>query len=184
MAGGRPPKPIHLVQGHRTKAEIEIRKKAEEALLTGTSLKEWKDTRENPIAHKEFLRLRKLFRAIEKDDALYEGIINRYCILLGECKEFETLRGEMIEEMEALDTMNDSGEIDAIVYLREKGRLQDRIMRMDRIIMDKRKMMFDIEKENIMTIQSSLRSIPKKPPKEEESPMAAFLKRKQGINGA
>lgn len=184
MAGGRPSKPITLVQGHRTKAEIELRKEAEEALLTGTSFKEWKDTKNNPVAHKEFLRLRRLFKSIGKDDALYEGIINRYCLLLGECKDFENLRERMITEIDALDEMSKFGEIDIVDHLKERGKLQDRIMRIDKNIMDKRKMMFDIEKENIMTIQSSLRSIPKKPKNSPDSPMAAFLKQRHVKNNA
>lgn len=42
---------------HRTKAEIEDRKSAEEALTSGEKLKERADVRENKIAHWEFLRV-------------------------------------------------------------------------------------------------------------------------------
>lgn len=40
MPGGRPPKPLQLVQGHRTKAEKAVRAKAESELLTGVTMKE------------------------------------------------------------------------------------------------------------------------------------------------
>lgn len=180
MPGGRPSKPIQLVKGHRTKAEIEVRKKAEEALLTGTSLKEWPDVKANPVAHKEFKRLKKLLKAINKDDALHEGIINRYCLLLAECKEFDGMKAKMLDELKELTQAYHEGKIDFIEYLQEKGNIQDRIMACDKKIMEKRKMLLDIEKENIMTIASALRSIPKKPDKSaEKSPMAAFLDRRK-----
>ena len=78
-----PPKP-HIVllnegKSHRTKAELEQRKKEEEALVTGEKLKERKETRQSPVAHKEFRRIIKLLEKIQKNDALYEPIINRYC---------------------------------------------------------------------------------------------------------
>jgi hypothetical protein len=65
--------------------------------------------------------------------------------------------------------------------MNRKGSLQDRLMACDRKIMDKRKMMLSIEKENLLTIASALRAIPKKPKDEtEEDPMAALLNRKAG----
>lgn len=42
---------------HRTKAEIEDRKSAEEALASGEKLKERAEVRENEIAHREFFRV-------------------------------------------------------------------------------------------------------------------------------
>lgn len=181
MPGGRPPKPIELVKGHRTKAEKEVRRKAEEALLTGTSLKEWPDVKANPVAHKEFKRLKKLLKAINKDDALHEGVINRYCLLLAECKEFEGMKAKMLDELKELTQAYRESKIDFAEYLQEKGNIQDRIFACDKKIMEKRKMMLDIEKENIMTIASALRSIPKKPKDEaEDDPMAALLKKRAG----
>lgn len=185
MAGGRSPKPIQLVKGHRTKAEKEARKKAEEALLTGTSLKEWPEVKANKAAHKEFKRLRKLLKAIDKDDGLHESIINRYCLLHAECKQLEEMKERCNEELEEIFNAYHRGELDLIVYLDTKERIHGRYIKYDKKIMDKRKMMLDIEKENIMTIASALRSIPKKPQKQEDSPMAAFLKQRQAnINGA
>ena len=42
---------------HRTKAEIEDRKSAEEALASGEKLKERAEVREIEIAHREFFRV-------------------------------------------------------------------------------------------------------------------------------
>jgi hypothetical protein len=172
---GRQSKPIQLVKGHRTKKEIEIRKKAEESLLSGSSYKEWADVKNNPIAHKEFIRLRKAFKAIGKDDSLHENTINRFCLLHAECKEFEVLKDKLLKDFEQLEEGN--YDMEFTEYLRNKTELYKQLMACDKKVMDKRKMMLDIEKENIMTIASALRSIPKKPvEKQEEDPMAAFLR--------
>ena len=173
----RPSKPIQLVKGHRTKAEKQVREKAEKDLLSGSSFKEWDDVKNNSIAHKEFLRVKKMFKAIKKDDALHESIINRYCLLHSECKEFEQMKLELYERLKELINQD----MEFLEKVQIQTSLQDKIMQCDKKVMDKRKMMLDIEKENIMTIASVLRSIPKKV--EEESvndPMAAFLSKKQG----
>lgn len=179
MAGGRPAKPIHLVQGHRTKAEIEHRKKAEEALMTGSKLQEWPEVKADPEAHKEFLRIRRLLRSIGKDDDLFGAMINTHCRLKGEIQTFEDMKTAIINQIAEMTKMLKAGEIETLNYLQERGKLQDRYMTCDRKIMEKRKMMLDISKENIMTIQGALRSIPKKPEKQEESPMAEYLRKKR-----
>jgi hypothetical protein len=181
---GRPPKShLQLItegKSHRTKAELATREKAEKSLLTGTSMREWPDVKASPVAHKEFMRLRKLFKVIDKDDALHEGIINRYCLLLAESKEFDGLKERLVHDIEALTDHYAQGEMDFIDYIGAKGKLQDRLLAMDRKIMDKRAMMLQIEKENLLTIASALRAIPKKPADNKASPMADFLKRKAG----
>lgn len=179
MPGGRPTKPLALVQGHRTKAEKEVREKAESSLLTGVSFKEWPDVKADPTAHKEFQRLKKVLKSIGKDDALHEGVINRYCLLHSECKKFESLKRECNDELKDLYAAYQEGRLDFLDYLNKKDDIHGRFLTLDKKIMDKRKMMLDIEKENIMTIQSALRSIPKKEPPKQKTGMAAFLERKQ-----
>lgn len=175
----RPSAPIELVKGHRTKAEIETRKEAEKALLTGTPLKEWTDIKNNKVAHKEFVRIKKLLQAIGKDDALHESVINRYCLMLAECKEFEEMKATMFLEIDEVKRAYAAQELKIEDYLYNKSLLQDRIMTCDKQVQAKRKMLLDIEKENIMTIASALRSIPKKPEeKEKSSGVAAFMKKR------
>lgn len=91
-----PTKPVKVLamekRSHRTKKELAQRKSAEESLLTGKILKEKKEVRENPVAHKEFKRLKTLLKAIEKDDDLYGETINRYCLLVAECEDFQQKR--------------------------------------------------------------------------------------------
>ena len=55
------------------------------------------------------------------------------------------------------------------------GDFQKQIVSIDRQIQVKRRMIMDIEKENLMTIQSGLRSIPKKEDKGGSDPLTAAL---------
>ena len=154
MAGGRPAKPISIVKGHRTMAEINIRQKEEAAMATGILMQEWPETKSNKIAHKEFLKITAALNAIEKNDVLLETVMNNYCLLVGECDELRTLKDA-------------TGDIKTM-------------MEIDRALMQKRKMLLDIAKENLMTAQSALRAIPKKPEPKKASPMADFLARQKG----
>lgn len=179
---GRNTKPIALVQGHRTKAEIAQRKKAEKELLTGVTLKEWKEVKENPVSHKEFLRIKKLLRQINHDDDLYSAMINTHCKLKAEEYEFEVRKSNFENTIEELETLRANEEIGGLDYIKTKASLQGHILACDKAIMNKRKMMLSISKENIMTIQSALRSIPKKEKPKEESAMAKMIKLRAGNN--
>ncbi|SHH86866.1 hypothetical protein [Desulfosporosinus lacus] len=180
MPGGRPTKPLALVKGHRTKAEKAVRKKAENGLITGVSLKEWPDVKSDEIAHKEFIRIKKVLKSIDKDDGLHEGVINRYCLLHSECKRFEGFKKVCNDELKEIHESHQSEKLDILTYLEQKEKIYNRFLAIDKKIMEKRKMMLEIEKENIMTIQSALRSIQKKPDeKKGKSKMAAFLDRKK-----
>jgi len=179
MPGGRPSKPIHLVQGHRTKSEISIRQKAESELLTGYTLKESPEVKNNPVAHKEFQRIKRLLKSIHKDDDLSGNIINTHCMLHAEVGEFEQMKTQLCEEIEELESNYKDSKIDFLVYSEQKSKQLNNIFACDKKIMEKRKMILDISKENIMTIQSALRSVPKKPEKKEQSKMAAMLEKRQ-----
>ena len=176
---GRPTKPLTLVQGHRTKAEKTVREKAESALLTGTTMKESPEVKSNPTAHKEFQRIRRLFKSINKDDDLSGNIINTHCLLHAECKEFEEMKIQLLDNLKELAEKYRSEKIDFLSYTTQKTKTMEHVFSCDKKIMDKRKMILDISKENIMTIQSALRSIPKKPEKAEKSKMAAMLEKRQ-----
>jgi hypothetical protein len=116
--------------------------------LSGNKITERLEVQNNLTAHKEFLRLSAIFSKIEKDDDIYSAVLNRYCLLSAECEELEMLKKDV-----------DSIEL--------RIKLDDKIMA-------KRKMMFDTEKENIMTIASALRSIPKKEEKKSNALMEAL----------
>lgn len=157
-------------KSHRTKAELSARKQGEEGLMTAERLKERKEVKENKVAHKEFLRIEKLLKNIDKNDAIYEAVINRYCILQAECKEIEERRstyGELIQEIRAVIpemSKEDKNKyvIELVEISKSLARISAQIAACDKILGTKRKMLLDIEKENVMTIAAALRSIPKK----------------------
>lgn len=158
-------------KSHRTKAEIAARKSAEEALATGEKFKERADTKNDPIAHREFLRVNKLLTSIGKNDALYEPIINRYCMLQAECANFEHKRELFSKNLESL---LDDCDMDLGDKYRIEVQMQRSIIDVDKQVQAKRKMMFDIEKECAMTISSAMRSIPKVPT-EKRNPLLEAL---------
>lgn len=170
-----PPKPFSVLKSekksHRTKKELELREKGEAALATGVAIRERPEVKKNPISHKEFLRVNKLLKNIGKNDAIYEPVINRYCLLQAECDDFENKKDEiynLIEELkDTFYSLVDELEVkDRAKELRkfssEMASLSSSMIAIDKQLQSKRKMLLDIEKENIMTITSALRSIPKK----------------------
>lgn len=180
-----PPKPAAVLEAekksHRTKAELEMRKEGEAAVLTGKPMKERPEVKANPTAHKEYLRLNGkngLLKAIDKDDAIYEPVINRYCMLQGECADFEEQRNALSRSIEELEQDKEellrSGETTLTAYYKLRSSMQANMISLDRQIQAKRKMMFDIERENAMTIAAALRSIPKKTEPEDNELLKAL----------
>jgi len=177
-------------KSHKTKAELEVRRDAESSLVTGTHMAMWPEVRENKRAATEFRRVCTLLKAIGKDDALNESVVNRYALLRAECVEFEEKRETFykgISQMEK-EYREQVPEVDeetgrpvfaltASQYYKLLHNMQSNVINLDKQIMSKRTMMLAIEKENIMTIASAMRSIPKTPQKEAEDDMAAYLKK-------
>lgn len=169
-------------RSHRTKAEMQQRADAEKALVTGKKLTERREVKENPIAHREFQRVAKLLAAIKKNDALYEPIINRYCLLQAECADltemrdaFRGAREELQEEYRAGGIGEETpGGLSPSQYYRLLATMQGNVLALDKQIQSKRKMIFDIEKECAMTISAAMRSIPKKP-EQEKNPLLGIL---------
>ncbi len=198
----RPSKPVSVIKSekksHRTKAELEQREKAEAAVLSGKRCFERQSVKNDPIAHKEYLRLIKLMQAIGKDDALYAPEYNRYCELFSE-EEFyksemlavraETAQlrelsakitvcietvSEKIESFEGIEEAVALGEL-LKTFLEQNNELLDQRSKLFRQISDldckikqKREAMFAIEKENCMSVSAALRTIPKEAAKPEE----------------
>ena len=175
-----PPKPTNVIllegKSHRTKKELAERKRAEAQLLTGKVLKEAAEVKENEKAHKEFQRIRKLLKSIEKDDDLYGATINRHCLLMAECSDFQDKREMMYRQMQDLQESKEKFERneDLTTYYMLQSTMQKNMIALDRQVQTKRKMLLDIEKENIMTIASSLRSVPKKTDKKKNPLMEAL----------
>lgn len=176
-----PSKPVNVIRmegkSHRTKRELAERERIEGQLLTGKVLQEQKEVRENEKAHKEFLRIRKLLKSIDKDDDLYGATINRYCLLQAECIEFQEKREKFYEQIVELEEDRGSfaKENDLGTYYKLQMSMQKNILALDKQVQTKRKMLLDIEKENIMTIASSLRSVPKKTEKKKNPLLEALV---------
>lgn len=182
-----PPKPFIVLKtekkSHRTKKELKQRQKGEEALATGVALRESPEVKNNPVAHKEFLRIKKLLKNIDKNDAIYQPVINRYCILQAECSMFVDRReelykliGELKKEYDEVTEEMDPDEKTSFLleYSRNMAKLSTTMINLDKQMQTKRKMLLDIEKENIMTIAAALRSIPKKEEKSSNKLLEAL----------
>jgi hypothetical protein len=158
-------------KAHKTKAELAARLEAEQSMSTGVKMKERKEVKENPVAHQEFERLYSLLEKIGKNDAIHEPVINRYCMLQAECLDFEVKREQFNGRLE---DMEDS-DIDSDKKYKLMVEMQKTIIDLDKQVQAKRRMLFDIERENAMTIAAALRSIPKKV-NTDESQLAAALR--------
>lgn len=182
-----PPKPFSVLKSegksHRTKKELKVREQGEKALSTGTALKARSEVKKNKIANKEFKRINELLKKIEKNDAIYEAVINRYCLIYAECIEFENKKVELygiIDELKKQFELSKEYLQDEEMaketrkFTRSISEILGSIVELDKQLQPKRKMLLDIEKENIMTIASALRVIPKKP--ESDSAKETILK--------
>lgn len=156
---GRPSKPTQLIKlegkSHRTKKELEHREKVEQALYTGIKFKESPAVKADPVAHKEFLRLKRLYKHIEYVDGLDQQIINRYCSLVSQEQSIQ----EMINA-------SDSNE-EKIELFKQINKTRDAMLK--------------LEDRLYLNPTARVKSIPKKPPeKKEESPMKQFINKRAG----
>lgn len=178
-----PPKPFTVLtsekKSHRTKAELRQRKKGEEALSSGTALRERSEVKNNDVAHKEFLRINRLLKNINKNDALYESVVNRYAMIQAECLDFEEKRERFYHNLEKLEeeySNQTDDELSMAEYFKLQTSMQKQILDLDKQVQSKRKMLLDIEKENIMTIAAALRSIPKKEEKSSKDKLLEAIR--------
>lgn len=173
---GRPSKPVQLLKlegkSHRTKAELEHRGKAEKSLYTGTTFKESPAVKADPIAHREFLRLKKLYKNIQYVDGLDEQIINRYCLLISQEQALAKMTERMRHDIDEVEDVNDRLRIyESIAGVTDKA-------------MKTRDMLLKLEDRMFLNPTTRIKSIPKSPVEEKkESAMAQFMKRRGG-NGA
>lgn len=169
---GRPSKPVQLIKlegnkDRRTKAELEHREKMEKKLQTGTLFREEPATKADPVAHKEFLRLRKLYKEIEFVEGLDQATINRYCQLKGQEDFLQDLYVQVKNSIDA------AKQVSKKMALYED--MKDIITKQNQV----RDKMLKLEDRLFLNPVSRMRSIPKKPPEgEKKSPMADFLKRR------
>lgn len=161
-----PPKPTIVLlsekKSHRTKKELAQRQNAERSTLTGKKMQSSAEVRADKIANKEWKRICSLLDNIEKNDAIYEKVINRYCLLYSEVISFQNSKAFYESTIADVRKQMEDAPPDIMFKLIDKlNSLGKMIISLDKQINTKRVMMFNIEKENIMTIASALRSVPK-----------------------
>lgn len=188
-----PAKPFKVLtsekKSHRTRSELKMREEGEKALSTDIILSERKEVKQNKVAHKEFKRIQEILKNIDKNDAIYEAVINRYCLLQAECFDLKERREEYYnlisklreEEKELIEELKCREDVDELVkykleYAKSLSKMMSSMLNIDKQIQAKRKMLLDIEKENVMTIASALRCVPKKEDKETDNPLLKALR--------
>jgi len=186
---GRPSKPAIVLEAegksHRTKAELNVREVGEQALLTGIKMRENPEVKSDKVAHSAFCRINKLLKVIDKNDAITENIINRYCQLISECTGFEEKREAFSAQMEDVKEAYHNQELDASEYFKLICAMQKSVIDCDKQVQVKRRMLLDIEKESLLTIASALRNIPKKPMESaEDDPLDQLLNARPGAQNA
>lgn len=177
-----PSKPVSILKAegrsHRTKKEILQRTEDEKKLTSGEKLNMRPEVKKNAKAKAEFERIVNLLVKIDKNDGIYEAVINRYCIIQAETIEFEKKRDLISKlifriEKEFKDHIIETESKDrykiTVEFQKELTKQISLLLAIDRQIQAKRKMLLDIEDKNIMTIAGALRSIPKKTEKEKLS---------------
>jgi hypothetical protein len=102
-------------------------------------------------------------------------------MLLSECDRYEERNKYfhgLLEELHERKT-----ELEYPDYTNLVSDLNKLIQENDKSLQAKQRMLLAIEKENVMTIASQLRSIPKKQEEDEDdSGMAAFLKNRRAVD--
>lgn len=163
----RPSKTASVIRiegkSHRTKKELSAREQEEKKLLTGKSMIETADVRNDREAHLEFLRLKPLLKAIDKFDEIYGAPTRRYCINRSKLKEIEADIDKTKSEIE--DIRNNKGDFTKNMpeYYRLITKMEDIVAKKESIAKSIRAEMNDFEKQNCMTIKSALSTVPKKP---------------------
>ena len=144
---------------HLTKAEIETRTKGEAALKTDRHLMVSEAVKNDPLAYKYFKRIVASYNDIGMNESFFENCINRYCLLLAENDRITQQIRILTDTEEA-----DADTLKMVISLESKvGKIRDQLL--------------SIEKDNLLTVNSKLRAVPKKPEVVEVSPLEAFKQR-------
>lgn len=175
----RPSKPMSVIQmekkSHRTKEELASRKRAEDQMLAGDKIRKFPEVRENRKASMEWDRITEILDRIDKNDRTYETVINRYCLMLAECRDMEKLKKTIEKSIknlikafkeQVLAEVSPTEKAELLINFTEQMyKMSATLIKYDREIEKKRAMLLAIEKESGMTLAAMLRTIPKEPEK-------------------
>ena len=172
------PKPLSLVQGHRTNAEIAARAAGEKALTTSEKMQMPRIVKGNKNAETHWRRLVKVLGSVGMNEAFYENVLGRYCILLA---EHDQLTLELAIRQAAVDEIRERrDEMEFADYIDRLQTFSGMVDATHRQIAKKRDQLLAIEKENLLTVQGKLRAIPKKPEEKKPSGIQAFRQARGG----
>lgn len=168
----RPSKPTELLllegKSHRTKAELEYREQGEKSLRTDETFLESRQVKADKVAHAEFMRLRRLYAAIEIVDALDEQAINRYCLELSNVVRLQEMSKGIGADLASAETAE------------ERSRLYGQFHKVQVDMSRNLERLFKYEDRLFLNPAARIRAVPKTPPKEEtKGGMAAFLARRE-----
>lgn len=158
----RPTKTISAIQTekrtHLTKREIAHRQAAENSMLTGYKIKETHEVKADSIAHKEFKRIKGLLAAINKDDEIYGAPTRRYCINLSKLAAIDEKIDRLRDDIADIERNRDRiiKESSPADYTRLLIAFERIISKWERLAKGIRAEMTDYERNNCMTIKSSL----------------------------
>lgn len=153
----RPSSSSSTVRG-KTKAEIETRKQGEARLRTSRTQHMSEAVQSDPVATKYYLRLVELYDDIDMNEGFFENCINRYCLLLSDHDRLTKLLNDAYELETSKETLQLISSIE-----RQISKIRDQLL--------------SIEKENLLTVNSKLRAVPKKPEQVEVSPLEQFKRK-------
>ena len=139
-------KPLELVKGHRTKAEKEARAKGEAALKTDLRFKPSEAVKKNTAAYRYYKRIAEMFADIKMDDAFFENVLNRYCLLLVDYDGAVEAREETQKTLYEL--LEKKPEMDFASFLNAYKNISEMLLSQDRALAKKRDQLLAIEKEN------------------------------------
>lgn len=152
----RPPKPVSINKKRLTKAEKEFRLEQESKLKTGNKLNCYDDVKNDKIAYKEFLRLRKLFIKLDFIDSLDEQIINRYCKEISRKSNIEDILQKIQSKLNENSFMTNTQYSD----------ICKSIDSLNKTITNINNMLLKYEDRLFLNPFSRMKAIPKEPPKE------------------
>ena len=155
----RPSKSVDTIKKNLTKEELKQRRNSELSNLSGIPIRKFLEVEQDEIASLEFDRVIEILNAVNKNDALYEAVINDYCIYKSDIDRYAKYRANAESD---LIEVSENKELDFVERLNYKDKLYRSIASYDKHIQSYQKKRFDIEKETGFTVASALRSIPKK----------------------
>ena len=156
----RPSSSVDTISKNMTAEERAARAAAEQAALSGIKIRKSAEVKADPVATKEFNRVIKLLDAVGKNDAMYEAVINDYCMYKSDITRY---RKYIVDAEKDLDAVYDIDDMESSERYQLKNKIRSEIASHDKQINTLQRKRFEIEKETGFTVSSALRNIPKKP---------------------